>query len=71
METNQLTIGFKSASIEALLINTALNKQLLIELRTISESEQNKIIRLLNRIQTRGGSLQHFIRYLSLTYLKQ
>lgn len=69
MGTKQLTIGFKSASIEALLDNTAINKQLLIELRTISESEQNKIIGLLNRIKKKNGSLVHFVKYLELVYL--
>ncbi|NGF76555.1 hypothetical protein G5B10_11760 [Fluviicola sp. SGL-29] len=64
MKKGQLTINFQSATIVAHLEHLTTDMDFIHKLAEIDEKEQRKIIMILNRIEKKGGSISHFLKYL-------
>lgn len=70
MEKGQLTIDFKYADISEYLNNVVTNKVLLLKILSLDEVELNRLSIVVSRIEQKGGSVKHYIRYLALVHLK-
>lgn len=60
----QLQINFQSATIVAHLEHLTTDMDFIHKLAEIDPKEQDKIIMILNRIEKKGGSISHFLKYL-------
>lgn len=59
-ETKYLVQSFQQAGMNQILLNRITESE---------KVEQQKIIMVLNRIKSKNGSVQHFIKYLSLVLI--
>lgn len=67
----QLQINFQGATIVALLEQyLTTDMDFIHKLAEIDPKEQDKIIMVFNRIQKKGGSISHFLKYLKIILSK-